>query len=70
MNYFFSCRAKTHTDSDEYSIVAFCKNATIINTKLSNQTALILRISVLHPHIYVMIKYFIIYAKVFKVGAS
>ena len=22
---------ETHTDSDEYSIVAFCKNATIIN---------------------------------------
>ena len=37
-----SCK-NTHTDPDEYSIVTFCKNATIINTKLSNQTALILR---------------------------
>ena len=30
-------QTRTHTDSDEYSIVAFCKNATITRKRFSEK---------------------------------
>ena len=40
---------QTHTDSDEYSIVAFCKNATIKNIRESRKRNMILK--GLCPHV-------------------